>query len=84
LKERVQQAIWQPADLTEIGLSVIPVPASKGVTLKLNIVASDLALKQQNGRWTDSLDVFLIEEDATGLHVRPQHKIKATERPQSR
>jgi VWFA-related protein len=70
LKERVQQAIWQPADLTEIGLSVIPVPATKGVNLKLNIDAGDLALKQQNGRWMDSLDVFVAEEDTTGLQLR--------------
>jgi hypothetical protein len=70
LKERVHQAIWQPADLTEIGLSVNPVPTSKGVALKLNIIASDLALKRQNGRWTDSLDVILVEEDTTGLHAR--------------
>ncbi len=70
LKERFQQAIWQPLDVSEIAVSVNPVPASEGATLKLNIATNDLALKRQGERWVDKLDVFLVQRDDEGGHAR--------------
>lgn len=70
LKERFQQAIWQPLDVSEIAVSANPVPASEGATLKLNIATNDLALKRQGERWADKLDVFLVQRDDEGGHAR--------------
>jgi VWFA-related protein len=70
LKERFQRAVWQALDVSEIAVSANPVAASEGTTLKLNIAANDLALKQQAERWADKLDVFLIQRDDEGLHAR--------------
>jgi VWFA-related protein len=70
LKERFQQAIWQPVDLSEIAVSANPVAASEGATLKLNIATNDVALKQQGDVWADKLDIFLIQRDDEGLRAR--------------
>jgi VWFA-related protein len=70
LKERFQHAIWQSLDVSEIGVSANPVAASEGATLKLNIAANDVALKQQGERWVDKLDVFLVQRDNDGFHAR--------------
>jgi len=69
LKDRFQQAIWQPNDVSEIAIGAHFVPASKGTTLKLNIATNDLALKQQGEHWMDKLDIFLVRRDDEG-HAR--------------
>jgi VWFA-related protein len=70
LKERFQQAIWQPLDASQIAVSANPRAASQGATLRVNIATSDLALKQQDERWVDKLDIFLAQRDDQGLHAR--------------
>ena len=70
LKERFQQAIWQPVDVSEIVVSAHPVPASEGATLKLNIATNDVALQRQGERWVDKLDIFLVQRDDEGGHAR--------------
>jgi VWFA-related protein len=71
LKDRLRLAIWQLPDVNEIAVSANAVPASTGTTtLKLNIATSDLALKQQDERWMDKLDIFLVQRDDEGLHAR--------------
>jgi VWFA-related protein len=70
LKDRFRQAVWQPADITEIALTANPVLAAKGATLKLNIAATDLDLAQQGTLWTGKLDIFLIERDDAALHAK--------------
>jgi VWFA-related protein len=70
LKDRFRQAIWQQLDASEIAVSANPVIASAGTTLKLNIATNDLALKQQDDRWVDKLDIFLIQRDDEGLDAR--------------
>lgn len=70
LKERFQQAIWQPSDSSGIGVSATPAAASEGATFKLKIDANDLALRQQGERWVDRLNIFLIQRDDEGLHSR--------------
>ena len=70
LKERFQRAVWQSLDVSEIAISANPLAASQGATLKLNIATNDIALKQQDERWVDKLDIFLIQRDDEGLHAR--------------
>jgi VWFA-related protein len=70
LKDRLRQAIWQSFDVTEIAVSAQAVPTSTETTLKLNIATNDLALKQQDDRLMDKLDIFLAQRDDDGLHAR--------------
>jgi VWFA-related protein len=70
LKERLQHAIWQPLDLSEIAVSANPVTSSEGATLKLNIATNDVAFQQEGDVWTDKLDIFLIQRDDEGLSAR--------------
>ena len=70
LKARFEQAIWQPLDATEIGISAHPGPASGGVALNLRIAATDVSMTQQDDRWTGRLDIFLVQRDETGAHAR--------------
>ena len=70
LKERFHQAVWQSLDLSEIGVSAKIGVSSEGSVLKLSIATKDLALKQQNERWTDKLDIFLAQRDDEGLNAR--------------
>jgi VWFA-related protein len=70
LKDRFRQAIWQPLDLNEIGISVRPRPAYTGAALKLSISAGDVALRQQGGRWMDRLDIFVVHRELDGAHAR--------------
>lgn len=69
LKERFRQAVWQPQDETEIGLSAHWDHASEGAAVSLDIAATDIGLAQQRGRWTGKLDVFLVQRDNTGTHA---------------
>jgi VWFA-related protein len=68
VKDRFRQAVWDARDASEIAVRATPVVDAKGVAVKLNIEAIDLALTQQDNRWTDRFDVFLALRDDTGLH----------------
>lgn len=70
LKERFREAVWQPADASEIALSANLAAAEKGSTLKLNIAVSDLDLAQQGELSTDKLDIFLIERNDAGMQAK--------------
>jgi VWFA-related protein len=70
LKDRFRQAIWQQKDASEIAVSASPVPASAGATLKLSIATNDLGLKEQDNRWADKLDIFLVQRDDEALDAR--------------
>ncbi len=70
LKERFQQAIWRPVDVSEIAVSAQVSSASDGADIKINIATKDLGLRQQAGRWIDRLDIFFIQRDDAGLHAR--------------
>lgn len=72
LRERFQQAVWRPADVSEIALSVRIGRETAGANVKINIAASDLGLREQAGRWIDKLDIFFIRRDDAGLHARLQ------------
>lgn len=69
LKERLRQAVWQPRDETAIALSAHWNQASEGAAVSLQIGAGDISLAQAGQRWTDKLDIFLVQKDATGIHA---------------
>lgn len=69
LKARFKQAVWQPQDETGIGLRAHWNHASEGAAVSLQIAAGDITLHQKNGRWTDRLDVFLVQRDPTGTQA---------------
>jgi VWFA-related protein len=68
LKDRFQQALWQPMDASEIAVTANSVAVNPGANLKIGISAADLGLNQQAGRWMDKLDIFFIQRDDAGLH----------------
>ena len=70
LKERFQQAVWRPADMSEIAVSAGVSSANDGANVKINIAARDLGMQQQGSRWMDRLDIFFIQRDDAGLHAR--------------
>jgi hypothetical protein len=70
LRERFQQAVWRPMDVSEIGITASVSPENHGANVKVNIAAGDLGLQQQAGRWMDRLDIFFIQRDDAGLHAR--------------
>lgn len=66
-KERFQEAVWNPQDLTGIALTAeaepVTDPASGPGTVKLRIAFPGLALEQKNGRWADNLYIFVAQRD---------------------
>lgn len=67
IRDRLRDAIWEPGDLREIGVSVAPAQSASGPTLKLTLAASDLALVEQSGHWIDRVDLILVTRDDTAL-----------------
>ncbi|HWE85685.1 MAG TPA: VWA domain-containing protein [Terracidiphilus sp.] len=70
MKDRFRNAVWQPTDSSEIGVTASVEPSGAGSSIKLNIAAADLAMEQQGGRWMDRLDIFFIQRDDAGIHAR--------------
>jgi hypothetical protein len=70
LKDRFQQAVWRPMDVSEIAVTADLNPQGPGGQLKLGIAAADLGLQQQAGLWMDKLDIFFIQRDDAGLHAQ--------------
>jgi VWFA-related protein len=70
LKDRFQQAVWRPRDVSEVAVTAGVTPMNPGANVKINIVASDLGLQQQAGRWMDKLDIFFIQRDDAGIHAQ--------------
>ena len=74
LKDRFQEAVWQPVDASEIGLSTKPIVDAAGKALRVTVNGADLDLSrqdaQQNPLWTGKLDIFLVQRDAAGQHAK--------------
>jgi VWFA-related protein len=70
LRERFHQAVWRPRDVSEISVAADVTPMQPGAKVTLNILAGDLGLQQQAGRWMDKLDLFFIQRDDAGLHAQ--------------
>jgi hypothetical protein len=69
LKDRFQQAVWQPADANELTVTTKVFRMDAGANLKINIAAGGLDVERQPDRWMDTLDVFFIQRDDAGLHA---------------
>ena len=69
LKERFQQAIWLPADASELTVTAVIDGTQTGADVKITVATSDLGLQQQAGRWLDKLDFFFIQRDDAGLQA---------------
>ena len=74
LKDRFQEAMWQPVDASEIGLSTKPIVDAAGKALRVTVSGADLNLARQdaekNPLWTGKLDIFLVHRDAAGQHAK--------------
>ena len=74
LKDRFQEAVWQPVDASEIGLSTRAIVDAAGKALRVTVNGADLDLAKQdthqNPLWTGKLDIFLVHRDAAGQHAR--------------
>lgn len=69
MKDRFREAVWEPRDESGIGLTAETVREPIGEGVRLSIAATDLEMAQQNGRWTDNVDVFVVVRDDSGLHA---------------
>jgi VWFA-related protein len=69
VRDRFREAVWQPRDEGEIGLTAATVKDAKGPAVRLSIAMTDLALTERNGRWTDIVDVFLVVRDDSELRA---------------
>jgi hypothetical protein len=63
-----QRTVWQPRDVNEIAISATLGRGAALATLRLIVAATDLEMAQDDERFTDKLDVFLIERDDDALH----------------
>lgn len=70
IKDRFRQAVLEPEDATEIGLSADPLPGSNGRTVKLDIAATDLEIAQKDAFWTDKVDVYVVQREVSGAKAR--------------
>ncbi len=74
LKDRFQEAMWQPVDASEIGVSTRPVVDAGGKALRVTVNGADLDLARHdavpNPVWTGKLDIFLVQRDEAGQHAR--------------
>jgi VWFA-related protein len=70
LKDRFQQAVWRPRDMSEVSVTAGVTPINPGAKVKIDIMAGDLGLQQQADRWMDKLDIFFIQRDDAGLHAQ--------------
>ena len=82
IKDRFREVAMRPEDATEIAMTADLLPGSNGRTVKLGIAATDLALAQNDAYWTDKIDVYLVQREASGnkahitgqtlaLHLKP-------------
>jgi hypothetical protein len=70
LKDRFQQAVWRPHDVSEIAVSADTRPKRPGADIKLDILEADLGLQQRGGLWVDKLDIFMIQRDDAGIKAQ--------------
>jgi VWFA-related protein len=67
VQQRFQQAVWNPQDAAGFELTAQAVSAADSNSgksaVRLRIGFPTLAFRQQNGRWTDNLYIFIAERD---------------------
>ncbi|RRA48605.1 VWA domain-containing protein [Acidipila sp. EB88] len=69
-RQRFDEAVWQPGDTAGILLRAVPAPDAGGGKLVLSIATASVSFRMQDERWTDKLDIFLVERDEAGWQAR--------------
>jgi hypothetical protein len=69
LKDRFRNAVWSPAEMSEIALTAQAEPDAKGELIRLKIATKDLDLKQAGERWNDQIAIFIAERDDSDLRA---------------
>ncbi len=77
IKERFQQAVWQPGDINEIAITATPQRDAQGRLLRLNVAEAGLALEKEGDRWSDKLDIFLVERGDADWHAKVSGVVEA-------
>ncbi len=72
LRERFQQAIWRPMDVSDIAVTASALTETGGAEVKMAIATRDLGLEHRADRWMDKLDIFFVLRDDAGLHAKVQ------------
>lgn len=70
MKDRVHDAVWEPGDAREIGVSATVESVNGERMLRLKIAAADLALSEQANRWMDRLDLITVMRDDAVLRAK--------------
>ncbi len=70
LRERFQQAVWQPMDVNEVAVTAAVDKMSAGANVKIDVATGDLGMQERGGRWMDKLDFFFIQRDDAGIHAQ--------------
>jgi len=70
LRERFQQAVWQPTDANEVAVTAAVNKMASGANVKISVATGDLGMEERGGRWMDKLDFFFIQRDDAGIHAQ--------------
>ena len=70
LRERFQQAVWQPTDANEVAVTAAVDKMTSGANVKISVATGDLGMEERGGRWMDKLDFFFIQRDDAGIHAQ--------------
>lgn len=70
LRERFQQAVWQPTDSNEVAVTAAVDKMTSGANVKISVATGDLGMEERGGRWMDKLDFFFIQRDDAGIHAQ--------------
>jgi VWFA-related protein len=70
LRERFQQAVWQPTDANELAVTAAVDKMTSGANLKIRVATGDLGMEERAGRWMDKLDIFFVQRDDAGIRAQ--------------
>jgi VWFA-related protein len=82
LKDRFEQAVWRPRDVSDIAVTAGVTPMNLAASaqtyqdpggeakVKIGIVATDLGLQQRDNRWLDRVDIYFVQRDDAGIEKR--------------
>jgi VWFA-related protein len=65
-RAKFQQEVWSPVDSNGIGLSAKVVSHAPAAKIQVKISMKDLAMDQHGERWTNAVDVFLVQRSDSG------------------
>ncbi len=69
-RAKFQQEVWSPVDSNGIGLSAKVVSHAPAAKIQVKISMKDLAMDQRGERWTNAVDVFLVQRSDAGGNAK--------------